>query len=97
MLPDTLRRIAKRLTDPSATEEERVDLYAALRECSDGLKLRDLERRHELVCFSNGLEITAQQIAEFCGRHGIADFCIVHGLSRAEVLERTGLSKAGVR
>lgn len=97
MISDELRRIGQRLTDPSATEAERAACYAALRDYSDNLKLRDLARRQELVRFSNSLELPAHKIAEACKRRSLADFCIFYGLSRQEVLERTGMAKAGVR
>ena len=95
-MTDELRRIGERLTDPSATEADRAACYAALRNYSDNLKLRDLKRRQELVRFSNGLKMPAWKIAEFCNKYSVADFCIFHGLARADVLERTGMAKAGM-
>lgn len=97
MLPDDIRSVSERLADSSLSEEDRGLLYAMLRGFNEQLRLRDLKRRQELVRFSNGLEMPAWKIAEFCHKYSLADFCIVHALTRAEVLERTGMAKAGVQ
>ena len=91
-----LRRIGNRLTDPESTSEERAACYEALRNFSDHLKVRDLERRSDVVIFSIGVKLSDERIAHMVNRSSLADFCIRHGLTRAEVLERTGLAQAGV-
>ena len=97
MLPDELQGVCERLTDPTLSAAERERAYTLLSGFNEQLRLRDLERRQEVVCFSNGLTLSTDQIAACCKTYSVADFCIWAGLTRAEVLERTGLARAGVR
>lgn len=97
MLSENIQSVSERLADPTLSEAERQRAYTILSGFNEQLRLRDLERREALVHFSNGLTLPNDQIAAYCKTYSVADFCITHGLTRAEVLERTGLARAGVR
>ena len=94
---EVMRRISHRLSAPDLTQTELDGLYTELSTLNAELRRRDSERRAAPVQFSNGLELPAWKIAQYCSRYSVADFCVLFGLSRAEVLERTGLGKAGVQ
>lgn len=91
-----IQRVGEQLANPLTTEEQRRACYAELRRFNDSLRLRDTQRRGETVTFSNGRTLAVTAIAAFCRRYSVADFCLLYGLERAEVLERTGMGKAGV-
>jgi hypothetical protein len=91
-----MQRVSERLADPSLTDAERGALYASLKAFGEQLRMRDTNRRRAVIVFSTGLKVTPTAIAQFCRRYSLADFCILYGLSRHEVLERTELDKAGV-
>lgn len=84
------------LTDPNISEAKLEHYYTELREISVALRAKDAEARTQVITFSNGLKLAHSEIARRCAETSIADFCILTGLTRAEVLERTGLNKAGV-
>lgn len=94
---DGIKRACKRLTDPSLSAAELDELYSELRAVNEAFRAEVRRRREAPVRFSNGLELPAWKVAAYCNRYSIADFCIRNGLDRAEVLERTGLGRAGVR
>lgn len=88
--------ISEALTDPEIPEDLLEYHYAELKEIGAQLSAEDAQRRNQVITFSNGLALTTAEVAKVCAKTSIADFCIQTGLARAEVLERTGLAKAGV-